>query len=128
MTWYAASAVFLFEFIEGVQDSHFVWENVYVFSASSIDEAHEKAEKYAKQHEENNENGKTTLNDRPVRIKYKGLRKLMTFQMNDEETNPLEGAEATYYDFEFSSQEDFLKYLDGEDVNVCYQSQVKKDN
>lgn len=121
MAWYSASAIFFFEYKDGKQDDYLVWENTYLLEANSVEEAREKAEKYARQYE-GDSSGTLTLEGRPVTQKYGGIRKLLTTtnSINIEE-GALEGAEITYSEFVVKDRKSLDDLIKGKSVKVVYQ-------
>ncbi len=45
MTWYAAHVILLTKFLDGVQDSYPVWENVVLINAATSEEAYAIADR-----------------------------------------------------------------------------------
>lgn len=45
MTWYAAHIILLTKFLDGVQDSYPIWENIVLINAETSDDAHAIADK-----------------------------------------------------------------------------------
>jgi len=120
MKWYTASAIFLFEYKDGNQDSFTAWENVYLLEANSNKEAMIKAEKCARRYEEGKEST-TKLDGRDVVMKYHGLRKLIEVQYSDDsEKGSLDCAEVTFSEFNLDTQEEFSSLVQGKSVEVGY--------
>lgn len=124
MAWYCAHAIFYFELKDEPQDSYVMWENVYLVEASTDDEARTKAEEYAKT-EEADSSDTLTLNDKPCRYKFAGIRKLITVSYIEKAPDkpddvPVSGAEVTYSEFEVDTLEEVLKLARGEFVEVLY--------
>jgi hypothetical protein len=124
MSWYAASAIFVFEARTGEQSRFPVHENVYLIEASSDSEALQKARQWAKGQEYDDPT--LTLDDRPARLRYAGLRKLISISnpvpalQND--GPPGHGTEVTYSEFTVG-KEDIAKLIAGEPVDVRYEEQ-----
>ncbi len=120
MSWYCAHTIFYYELIDAPQDSYMIDENVYLVEAASDEEAMSKAEAYAKFSEANS--GDTiTLNDKPCRYKYAGIRKLITVSnVYEADDVPTSGAEVTYTEFEVDTFDEVTKLANGEFVEVLY--------
>lgn len=66
MNWYAASAIILFEYEDGIQNDFPVWENVYLIEANDDESAMYKAIQYGKA-EEGNDSGSLEVNGRKAK-------------------------------------------------------------
>lgn len=116
MTWFTAHIVMSFQFIDGPQDVYSVWENIVLIKADTKKIAFAKAQKIGFENEEFS--GDTTLNDRPVHIVFSGIRKLVTFE--DPDSEPVDGLEISYSEFEMKDQKSFEKFIKGKPVFVKY--------
>ena len=76
MKSYAAHAVLVIEFKEGDQDEYPVWENVYLISAGTPEQAFERAQERAKE-DEGDSHGTFTWDGRPATFRFVGIRKLL---------------------------------------------------
>lgn len=120
MTWYGVSVVLLFRFKEGPQDAWPLWENVYLVSADSPEEAESKAVLLAKE-TEGDDDGSLICNGRPATLEFRGVRKIMTVQnVHTSEDEPTDGAEITFSDMEVQSESDLQALVDGKPVFVKY--------
>ncbi|HYO72747.1 MAG TPA: hypothetical protein VEU33_42395, partial [Archangium sp.] len=107
MRWYAASVVAYVELMDGTQEEYRVWENVYLFRAEDADEARALAEKHGREACAGASDG-LTLDDKPARLVFGGVRKLLSCAPNpfpfkpgaSPEVETIEnGVEATYSSF-----------------------------
>ncbi len=117
MTWYAAHAIMVIKFKNGVQNKYPFWENIFLVKADSVDEAFEKAETRARQ-DEGDSQGSFTHEGRPASWVFGGLRRLVTCVNSEEQ--PTDGTEITYSEMEVSNETDFAKLINGELVTVWY--------
>ena len=118
--WYAAHAIFLFEFKDGDQNEFSIWDNVYLIDANSSHTAYKKAELFAKK-DEGDDDGSLTLNNRLVYLKYYGIRKLITVSnFNANEDIPGDGAEVTFSKYSVKNQSDLKKLVKGCSVPVYF--------
>src|SRR5881628_111579 len=106
--WYAAHVVLMFEFQDGVQDSFRIWENVYLIDAQTVDDAFAAAKASAALAEEASEG--LTEEERPVRLVFKGVRKMMKCEV-DESGQIYSGGEATFQQMTFNSAAEIDQYL-----------------
>jgi hypothetical protein len=120
MTWYAVSAVLLFRFKEGSQDVWPIWENVYLVSADSPEEAESKGAALAKE-AAGNDDGSLTCNRRPARLEFRGIRKVLTIQnVHAAGDDPVDGAEITFSEMELRSEGDLQALVEGKPVPITY--------
>lgn len=114
MKWYGAHVVLLIEFKDGIQDVFPTWENIYLIQASTPDEAIQKAERKGKTYEEDADET-FTWNDRPAKMTYQGVRKIVQVSNTSSIQNDIsDGAEITYQSLEFASREILDNFLDNE--------------
>jgi hypothetical protein len=125
MIWYAASVILYTELKDEPQQEYPIWENVYLFRTQTPDEALVLAEQRAKLDCEASEEG-FAFNDKPARLVYGGIRKLITCEPGPSRPGPSEaetlenGVEATYSSMVVSSREDLEALIRGEPVKVLY--------
>ncbi len=74
--WYAAHILLYSEFLDGIQDYYNVWENIYLISARSVDEAYSKADEIGQLEEKADKDSGHTCDDRPARWLFAGVRRL----------------------------------------------------
>jgi len=117
MTWYAAHAIMVVKFKDGIQDKYPLWENIFLVKADSTAEALAKAETRARQ-DEGDSQGSFTHEGRPATWVFGGLRRLVTCL--DAEEQPTDGTEITYAEMEVTTETDFYKLINGEAVMVWY--------
>ncbi len=124
MTWYAAHVVLLTKFMDGVQDSYPIWENVVLINAAKSDEAYAIADKKGSAEAAVEDH---TYNGRPVAWIYMGTRKLNEcleyFDPEEREAGGMEehGTEVTYSSFVLPDEEAMQKLLANRDVTVLYE-------
>ncbi|WNG62252.1 DUF4288 domain-containing protein [Archangium gephyra] len=125
MAWFAASVVMYFQLEDEPQDEFYIWENVYLIDAPDGAEARRKAEYFGKL-EEGDDDGTLTLDGRPAKQIYGGIRKLLTCAPSltsgtqDNETIE-DGTEATFSAFTVSSRKELEAFIRGESVQVTYE-------
>ncbi len=119
MSWYAASAVFVYRVREGKQSRFPVLENVYLIEADSDEDALKKAEELGKSRSIDDET--MTLDGRPARLDYAGIRKLLTienpFPAQPNTDQPGHGTEVTYSDFTVANEKDLKRLVGGKSVS-----------
>jgi hypothetical protein len=120
MTWYAVSTILVFRFKEGQQDVWPVWENVYLVSAESTDEAEKKATVLAKL-AEGDDDASLTLDGRPATRQFCGIRKVITVKSpTAPDDEPVDGAEVSFSELELRSEKEIQDLVDGKAVMVKY--------
>lgn len=120
MTWYGVSVVLAFRFKEGPQETWPVWENVYLVSAASPDEAQVKAIALARE-TEGDDDGSLMCNGRPATLEFRGVRKVLTVQnVHTPKDDPTDGAEITFSKLEVASEDLLRDLVDGKPVPVKY--------
>lgn len=117
MSWYAAHAIMVVKFKEGVQDSYPFWENILLVEAQSDEEAIVKATNRAKENEGDSQ-GSFTWGGRPAVWQFAGIRKLINCE--DSDNQPTDGIEISYLEMELPDEETFSRFLNGEPVTVLY--------
>ncbi len=124
MTWYAAHIILLTKFLDGVQDSYPIWENVVLINADTPDEAYAIADKKG---EAEASVGSHSHNGRPAVWVYAGTRKLNEcleyFDPAERVPDGTEeyGTEVTYSSFVLPDEEAMQKLLANRDVTVLYE-------
>jgi hypothetical protein len=111
--WYAAHIVMVVKLLEGVQTEFKIWENIILISATSADEAYEKAEIRARVDEGHDG---FTWGGIPARWEFAGIRKIVSCV--EPERRPGDGTELTYSSFEFESEDDLKAFVAGEEVRL----------
>lgn len=123
MAWFCAHAIFYFELKDEPQDSYLVWENVYLVEAPTDEQALSEAERYARAEEEASSDT-LTLNEKPCRYRFAGVRKLITVshigEADEPDDLPTSGAEVTYSEFEVDTFDEVTRLAQGEFVDVLY--------
>ncbi len=100
--WYAAHVLLYVEFLDNIQDYYLVWENICLIKASSVAQAYEKADKLGLEQEEFDKDSGHTLNGRPVRFHFAGIRRLA--ECIDFDDGPEDGKEVTYLEYSFKDK------------------------
>lgn len=117
--WYAVHALHFFQYKNGRQDDYLVWEHVYLIHAESFHDARQRGEQRAK-HDEGDSKSTLTLNDRPARLVFARIRKVVECQDLDLESGqPIDGTELSYSEFT-TSPEEFAKLSSGKSAVVVY--------
>ena len=125
MPWYAAHIVLYTKFLDGIQDSYPVWENVVLINAETSDEAYAVADK--KGELEAAASDGYTYDGRPAAWVYMGTRKLNEciecFDPQEQRPGGTEehGTEVTYSAFILPDAEALRRLTEGRDVAVLYQ-------
>ena len=99
MQWYAAHIVILLEPLEKIEQPITAWEDIVLFSASSRQDAHQRATEYGKAKEAIDDG--LMVYGRPARYRFLGVRKVVDCVDNDRQ--PEDGTEVSYLELEFSS-------------------------
>jgi len=120
--WYCAHALHYFEYEDGKQDDYLVQENIYLIQAASPDEAMAKGELQGKTVETHLDGSGLRLNDRPARLRFVTIRKVVECQDLDEQTEILTegGIELSYSEYIISSKDEFEKMIHGKTATVDY--------
>jgi len=127
MTWYAAHIILLTRFLDGVQDSCPVWENVVLINADTSDAAYAIADKKGAAEAQVSVDSKYTYNGRPAVWVYAGTRKLIEciehFDLEERWAGGMEeyGTEVTYSSFVLSDEDAMQNMLANRDVTVLYE-------
>lgn len=111
--WYAAHIVMAVKLLEGKQTEFKVWENIILISATSGDEAYEKAEIRARKDEGGDG---FTWGGIPAKWEFAGIRKIV--RCVDPEQRPDDGTELTYSTLTFDCEEDLNLFVDGKEVRL----------
>jgi hypothetical protein len=119
MPWYAAHAIVYFQFKEGPQDGYLVWENVYLVRAEDPQQAYALAEGYARA-DEGDSQGSLKIDDRPARLVFGGIRKLVTVSHVGPGETLASGDELTYSEYQVATPEALRRLIDDEDAEVLY--------
>ena len=97
-TWYAAHTLEYARFLDGVQETYSVYENVILIKADTLDDAHQEAERFARAEAEASD---VIIDGRIARPTYAGIRKLVKcqdmvaadFERVNEPFHPMHGTE-----------------------------------
>ena len=116
MKWFGAHCLMLVEFLDGNQDSFFLWENILLISADTPEEAAGKASDLSRQQEGRQTN--FTREGRPAKVVFAGLRKVVSCDVPDD--GRLDGMEVSYNELIVSNRSDLVKLCRGEEVCVLH--------
>lgn len=119
MTWYAAHAILYFRLKSGQQDTYPIWENVYLVSAESPENALAAAKALAME-ASGDSGGTLTLYDQPAELIYAGIRKLITVAHYGITEELASGDEITYSEYVVDNLESVMKLAEGESVKTEY--------
>ena len=122
MTWYTASLIETFVMLDSEQSSFPVYENFILLEAKNPEIALEKAKAIGMS--VNTLAEELTLDDKPARRVFVGVRKLITisnpFPMDLDETPPVTETELTYSEYELETFQDVEALAAGEKLSVIY--------
>lgn len=117
MKWYIAHVIMYFKFKDGNQNKFPIWENLILVQGQSKKEAFEKA-KAKSISEEGDDSGSLRVGDRAACMTFGGIRKLV--ECEDADQMPGDGTEVSYSRLEVKTEEDFMKLIKGELVDIEY--------
>ncbi|MFC4158713.1 DUF4288 domain-containing protein [Chitinimonas lacunae] len=116
MTWYAMHLIMQIRFKAATQPYFPAWEEVFLVEADTPDEAYSKAETIGLSLEGDSQ-GTFHWDEQPATHVFSGVRKCIELSCPRSPLNaPKDGCELTYSLFEFSSQADLRKYVEGDEV------------
>lgn len=115
-TWYAAHVLLYIEFLDGIQDSYTVWENIYLIHTDTVAEAFAKADSLGEEEATMDPNSWLTSDGRPARWRFAGVRRLA--ECIDFENGPEDGKEATYLQYTFKDKAMLDALLEKQDAVV----------
>ena len=122
MTWYTASIIISCRLKSGKQDVFPVYENFTLFEAATREEAIKKANKYANEYVEIDD--QLQLNGKPAFWKFEGIRKLIELRdyLSDEldVEQPVNGVEVSYSYMEVNNEKKLQDLANGKAVDVHY--------
>lgn len=119
MPWFSAHAIMYFEILEGPQDRYEGYENVFLVQADSPDQARDKAEAIARR-DEGDSRGTLRLGERPARLVYGSIRKVVSILHERRDQQLGEGDELTYSEFVVEDKAALDKLIHAEDVELLY--------
>jgi hypothetical protein len=120
--WYCAHIILWASYMDGNQDDYPIWERVYLVKALDSDEAWTNAE--AKGEKEAKVENILEINNRNIKWKYGGVRKvistiedsLIEIKLN----NSIDILEITWNEFYVSDEENLKKLIEGKPVKITY--------
>lgn len=123
MTWYVASVIMSIRLKKGKQSKIPVFENFFLVSGKTREQAAKKAEKIAKLEAEAQSDG-LSLNDKPAIMKFDGIRKLVSVAnpvpMELDKERPDDGTELSYNEYIVVNKRDLKKLATGKQVELLY--------
>ncbi len=119
MTWYAAHAIMYFQLNDGPQDDFQVYENVFLVRAESTDGAWAKACELARG-EEGDSGGTLRVGDRPARMVFGSIRKVVSVSHRGADGQIGDGDEITYSEFVVANRVALDKLIGAENVELLY--------
>jgi len=118
MQWFGVSAIVAVMFEDELEQTKFPsWENIYLVSASSKAEAIKLATERAKL-AETSPAEKFTFEDRPARLQFAGIRKIIECTPDDSVES---GMEVSYSFLVAKTTDDFVALCRGDAVDVRYE-------
>lgn len=130
MTWYAAHIIQLIKFLDGVQDSYPLYENIVLIQADSSSQAWETARTIGLSiYNEDGATSTTTENDRPAALVFAGVRKIIECEnfggsgpsRLDKDFVSTHGTEISHSGLQVDSAEALAKLVNGEPALVLYE-------
>jgi hypothetical protein len=104
----------------GEQNDYLVWEHIYLIRAESPDHARDRGVLRAEQ-DETDSQGTLIVNDRPARLRFLGIRKVVECQDLDPQSGlPVDGTELSYSEFQVPNSMELTKLMTGESATVVY--------
>lgn len=119
-TQYAAHLILAIKYREPPQDRIPLYENVVLIDAGSDDEAWEKAEQIGRE-DAASDDPSFRWDDRPARLEFVGVRKVVSCQPRGLSQRMESGAELTYSQMSVRTEADLRKLVNGEPVDVVYE-------
>lgn len=128
MTWYAAHAIFYYQYKNDYQDRYYVYENIYLIEADQIEYVYEKVNQIAKLHE-GDDYGTLVYDGKPACLVFGGIRKIIQCQqepINDgvnvsgKDTKPQNGTEITYSLLLVRNKKQLKKLIEGSPAKILY--------
>ena len=114
--WYAANLIMYLEFQDGIQDTHPVWEEIYLIQADCSDSAFTEADRIGT-FNQSSDTGSHTYDERPVRWKYMGVRR-MSECIDFEDGPPKSGKEITYIYYYLENKDAIDRMLNKQSVKL----------
>jgi hypothetical protein len=125
MPWFVSHAILSLETIEEPRDSFMVWENLHLIEAPDPDRAWDLANERASRDatpegEEFQADGRAsdTIDGRPARWRFVGIRKLVTVSHEHEGDVLGPGDELSYNEFEADSLDEVEAFAQGDAVTL----------
>jgi len=122
MRWYAAHLVETIKLKRGKQDIFPVCESIVLINANSVKEAFEKASRYGEEYSRAQDSSQLTLNDRPAKSEFVGVRAITELFDNPIEVK-VRGKvpdiiEITWIDYEIESMEKIQEMVKGRSLTA----------
>lgn len=119
MAWYAAHAIVYFELNDGPQEGFQVYENVYLISAGTADEAWANAREVARR-DEGDDCGSLRVGGRSARRVFGGIRKVISVLLEGADGQLGNGDELTYNELVVADRAVLDALIRGDDAEVLY--------
>lgn len=119
MAWYAAHAIVYFQLTDGPQDGFQVYENVFLVQADTPDQAWDKAREFTRR-DEGDSSGSLRVGDRPARLVFGGIRKVVSVLHERADDQFGDGDEVTYSEFVLADRAALDKLIRAEEVELLY--------
>ena len=118
MRWFAASIVLYVKYKDNKQNNYPIWENIYLISAMTPNEAYRKAISLGK-NQQGDSNGTLKWCKRPACWKYAGVRKII--ECTERNNKPTDGTEISYAQMLIKNRNDLKKLIKCKPVEVIYE-------
>lgn len=124
MPWYTAHVILYTKFLDGIQDTYPVWENIVMIQAATPADAFAIAERKGRFEGDEQDSAGYTYDGRPAVWAYAGIRKLNeVLEGFDSELPEEQGTEVTYSSFILDSEEALHKLVENQDVSLLYEGE-----
>jgi hypothetical protein len=115
MAWYAAHVVMHYELAGESQDGFAGYENIFLVEADTPARAQECGADYGRA-DETDCSGTLTVNGRPARLVFDGVRKVVEVLHAPGGSHPAAGDEVSYSEFEVADRDHLRRFAAGEAV------------
>jgi hypothetical protein len=119
MAWFAAHAIMYFELTDGPQDGYQVYEIIFLVRAETPEEGYAKARELARR-DEGDDRSSLRLGNRPARLVFGGIRKLVSVLHEHSDGQIGDGDEITYSELVVPDRKALQRLIADEDVDVEY--------
>jgi hypothetical protein len=115
MPWFAALVIMHYEMTDGPQDRYSGYENIFLVEADTPARALERGAVLGRE-DETDCRGTLTVDGRPARLVFDGVRKVVEVQHVPHGRRPAAGDEITYSEFEVADADQLRRFASGEAV------------